>query len=105
MKNLSLLALLFLCASAAMAAAPHPAADTAARASAPGVSDAGAAPEVEAPVCPDPGASPSVGLTPAPAPQAPNPCIFDCREDYGACLISTPKYICYALYQACLSNC
>jgi len=32
-------------------------------------------------------------------------CRADCREDYGACLISTPKYICQALYQNCLAAC
>lgn len=34
-----------------------------------------------------------------------NPCLADCREDYGACLISTPQYICRALYQVCLEAC
>ena len=32
-------------------------------------------------------------------------CRADCREDYGACLISTPQYICQALYQQCLAGC
>jgi len=43
---------------------------------------------------------------PSPLPQAFNPiCRADCREDYGACLISTPQYICNAIYQNCLANC
>jgi len=96
MKTFSFLIVLVICASAAFAAAP------------PVMEDAGtqvSAPEADGAVCPDGNALPSVGIVPDATPQAPNPCKADCREDYGACLISTPSYICDALYRDCLANC
>lgn len=103
MKTMTILTVLVLCASGAFAAttlqttddgtSPSPSA-TAAEATA----DAGQ-------LCPSPDALPSVGIAPAPAPQAINQCKIDCREDYGACLISTPSYICDAIYRNCLANC
>jgi len=96
MKTLSLLALLVLCASAAVAAVPHAPADTGNQVT---------TPANDSPSCPDASALPSVEVLPDATPQAINQCRIDCREDYGACLISTPQYICDAVYRNCLANC
>ncbi len=96
MKTLTILTVLVLCASGAFAATTLQATDD--------VVQAGTA-ETGGQLCPSTDALPGAGVAPSPTPQMINQCKIDCREDYGACLISTPSYICDAIYRNCLANC